>query len=949
MRRLFFFFIFFTFLRADTASIGDRFANICDVFPSSVYGYSTVQLSNSKICGSSSIYSDKTNTLQSVECYTDKECLSNVTCDIKSLNAPKFTPILLTSALTYSVDNDCKYPNECNFTHTDYTSNTNNFNNMTPSILIFDANETCPYDANQKCMTFGDITLQNKNFTLKFYPGDYYFNSLIINSDTKIILPEGGDVRIFVKNDFKIMGDINRNGDSHNLFIYSGGSIEVDRVSVVRAYLYAKGEFRANLPIILYGALTAERNINGNNGIFIYDGSIGDMFNCTEHSQVSLVTGTFNVVESNFDSDTDPIDPENSLNQIFTKIANKPFSVKVLKLNKDYQTLENYSGVVEVDLIKNPSNQYECDTNPTFNRYFLFFNQESVKEINNIIYSGVLKEARFRVRYLTDAQGNMISDNDNACLDRTNNCVWGLLTQIATTRYGDACPTGNIDSDYCDVPCAQVCNYKRNRTGGGGDVPSDECLECIFDNYSNKVCSRDDFSIRPAKYKLSNIDSVIKAGEEFNITLEALDYNGNLISNANFNDDIGLSAKDLKASCRGGKFTNEFYNANFVNGVAHVSVAYNEVGEINASVREIKDTHEFASVDENDSGISEDILLISPGYGTFKLFVPYKFVINGGFYNFNKGKFTYISNTLKMSAFAELNITAYTKNSIAKNYNALCYAKNFDLNVSYKYLDVNNFPIDQKVSYEVNQTGKENNISLNQVLELRDVSKNFFSTDTNGSAIIHLLIGFTKKYSYPVNEFNVTLREVNVSDENSTFGSADINVINPTYSNATYRYGRIRMSNIAGYGNELNGKFTYLYWNNDEWVLNKDHNNNDGNITSVVKPDDVVVELNPVIKGEENVTFKTTHILPYSVKIHLGINSWLWYHPLAITYKDPSEDESCFTHPCVKVDFLMSSKGWSGVKSISNEKFNETNRTVDVNITPNEENVTKSQVKKLNW
>jgi hypothetical protein len=98
----------------------------------------------------------------------------------------------------------------------------------------------------------------------------------------------------------------------------------------------------------------------------------------------------------------------------------------------------------------------------------------------------------------------------------------------------------------------------------------------------------------------------------------------------------------------------------------------------------------------------------------------------------------------------------------------------------------------------------------------------------------------------------------------------------------------------------------------------------------------------------EKIKAVTTHALPYSAKVHLSIPSWLWYHPLATKYEDPSSSNlNCLTHPCVKLTFLKSGKGWAGIGRNS-VKYNEKNVTVETNLSK-ETNISKEGVKKLNW
>ena len=146
--------------------------------------------------------------------------------------------------------------------------------------------------------------------------------------------------------------------------------------------------------------------------------------------------------------------------------------------------------------------------------------------------------------------------------------------------------------------------------------------------------------------------------------------------------------------------------------------------------------------------------------------------------------------------------------------------------------------------------------------------------------------------------------------------------------------------------------FKYQYWNDDRgWVINNKHSQDYGkaNENTSYKPSDVELDFDDSFTKEQNATFSTTHPLPYSVKVHIDIPSWLWYHPLAKAYKAPSSSNlDCLTHPCVKVDFKKSGSGWGGVNAIKEERFKETNRTIKINAS-NDLNGSKSQVKKINW
>ena len=150
------------------------------------------------------------------------------------------------------------------------------------STVVFDPQNT--YDDNPtKVMLLGDLIL-NSNTTLRFKPGDYYFQSITINgNNNNIELPEGGTVRIFVKNNMSIALNntkINENGNSDDLFIYVGESFEDlgsgGGTSIIKAYIYVKNgvTIQNNAPTSFYGSVVAEDviTLDGNNIHFYKDG-----------------------------------------------------------------------------------------------------------------------------------------------------------------------------------------------------------------------------------------------------------------------------------------------------------------------------------------------------------------------------------------------------------------------------------------------------------------------------------------------------------------------------------------------------------------------------------------------------------------------------------------------------------------------------------------------------
>jgi len=455
--------------------------------------------------------------------------------------------------------------------------------------------------------------------------------------------------------------------------------------------------------------------------------------------------------------------------------------------------------------------------------------------------------------------------------------------------------------------------------------------------YNTSVFSSDDFAIRPAKFEFVNLPQKIKAGEEFNITVEAVDINGNPVKDYNetlsLNNSPELAYQLTKSGCNLGKL--EIVDGgNFKDGVAQVKLKYNEVGNLELTLKEVVGS-EFAKVDSDDT--PQNIRLIGPDVN-YTESVPYTFGVSVDFKNYSNGKFTYISNDLNMSSELDVNVTALNKdNEITKNYNSKCYAKNVDLNIT-NHVDGN---IATHTIYSLN--GITNSANVNDNL-LVTIPASDFKTDNNGSAQAKIKINFEKDYRHPVREFNMTITDINISD-------GDITKTISVNKYSTFRYGMIDMSNVCTSGKEANVTVIYNYWTDRGWRVNKYHSDIFGKMKSYLPVKDINVTLDSAINsGNQNITITTTHSLPYFVKIHLAIPSWLWYHPLAKPYKDPdSNNLDCLTHPCLNVGFNGSLRGWGGI-GITPSKYDTRNGNRSVHIDSSDDiKANKLEIKKLNW
>jgi len=659
--------------------------------------------------------------------------------------------------------------------------------------------------------------------------------------------------------------------------------------------------------------------------------------------------GSFNVVETTFDSQIDPVESE--LNDIYTKIVAKPFDMKVIKLDENNK-LQKYKGVIRVDVIKDVQSEEECKENGAVWSGYVLFNNKTNVIISDINISKAMKKARFRVKYLVDKNGNLLKGAHVSCLAHTYNCIWGLLTQIATDRYGNTCPTGRSfvnDSNYCDIPCAQECNYYRNRAQNQGEdntVPSQECIKCVFDNYTNSACSRDNFAVRPYKFNIKelNINKLI-SGEEYQYEIEALDYDLNPAKDYNetltikkatisSNANLVLEYNETKNGCVLGDLLPQT-TLTFVNGRTSYTAKYTEVGKVKFLIKELGDI--YASVDLDD--INTQNSKITSTQKEFE-FIPYEFMfVNVSYLNGYNG-FTYLSNDLTMSSKLGFDIKAINKNSnVVKNYSSECYAKNVEVKITHSLSS----GINNKLIYQEHQSDTVNIKQNTQDIKV-SLDKSRFS---QGEASSIIKINFKKDYKTPQEPFTFTLNTLSVKNSDNVSGNYDLD------SGVTFYYGRIKIPNISGYASVLYNNIEYQYFKNNKWIVNTLHTSTQAggiNIANSVVPG-VDMQLNPIDNGTQIIKYIAQYPPPYKTRGDYAISSWMWYHPKATVYLPPSvTNKNCLTHPCNKISFLKVGEGWGGVGD-QDSIYAPSNKAAKVKSKADTQTpgISKSSVKKLNW
>jgi len=456
-------------------------------------------------------------------------------------------------------------------------------------------------------------------------------------------------------------------------------------------------------------------------------------------------------------------------------------------------------------------------------------------------------------------------------------------------------------------------------------------------DYAGQSDSYDRFSIRPKNFTITPVNTgKIKAGNDFNLTLQALNAAGTPTQNYNEPVTILSASPTLdynitKIGCST-KHLTAVSDTNFTNGVATISLSYDDVGDLNITLHEVQGS-EFAKVDMNDTDFSlyiddspqtvnDKYRAIDPATTTVS-FIPDHFEINATLTDYKAGKFTYIAKDLNMSSTLDINISAKNRqNNTTLNYNNGCYAK--DINLSIGYL-INNFTPEpnihpkhiHKIFYLIDDDNSTNPIDTNipdhgidlaENLKIKstnsphNTSKVIFNTDHNGSAYLHMKLNFDRQSDKPTNPFTLDITDINITDADNVAGTNSVD------TNATYLYARAKATKDFYDDIDKNSTKTPVMvqvycdkWpasatncpgvdtshgqtNEHQWWISTAHDtsNNDGNITlkvgtidpssgtASVSPSNVNITTGSSVGFDNTITVsRTSNTVPMIVEIDL--------------------------------------------------------------------------------
>ncbi|MCF6244240.1 MAG: hypothetical protein L3J43_04335, partial [Sulfurovum sp.] len=264
---------------------------------------------------------------------------------------------------------------------------------------------------------------------------------------------------------------------------------------------------------------------------------------CEQNLTYNPLLGAFNIERT--DSGTyDPVTQPQRRFPLFTQVANKPFDVSIVSY--DVNASPKYMNelllpsdmVVDVELIdSSPYNDeksfFKCqntqeDIIQTLGNgeksHLVNLNQNTSRtDISDIFQTpNALWNAAFRLWYFEDTNGSFIP---HACDTKTDGKCWREKV------YNILQPS--LTTNFCDSLCSST-----NDT-------TDSCYQCLRKFYAKPVCSRDNFAIKPASFRMKLFDN--NESNQISFTETELVVNDTTMST------IGLSAEyqykvDVKAT-----------------------------------------------------------------------------------------------------------------------------------------------------------------------------------------------------------------------------------------------------------------------------------------------------------------------------------------------------------------------------------------------------------------
>ena len=539
------------------------------------------------------------------------------------------------------------------------------------------------------------------------------------------------------------------------------------------------------------------------------------------------------------------------------------------------------------------------------------------------------------------------------------------VTKVELKFYGGGNTTDCDNATYkssqalCDDASATICQ-DTNASGCMllSNVNLGNASRCIqvyiegkdINNTSSDIntsYSSDDFAIRPKKFAIVAPVTPLHAGEDFNLTFQALNANDENSTDYNEtrNTSFEVDANITNTNCNLGNFSLNTFS--FSNGQKNdVNASYSEVGDLNITIKEINGS-EFAKVDADDTPDTQRVIEKN---STILSFRPYQFsIINYAFSRNNPdADWRYMADVNESNISISFNVQAQNEqNQTTQNFDAECAAENVNVKID---LNVTNDDANASYFERINNTetfGNDKNLS--DINFNGTVNDNNF-TDGVSSDIIYALNVY-RVYNQVKNPRTIEVVEVNTTSTNvKNIG------LSPENNSSAFYYARLYTQDLStsktsdtvqakvlvydslvdNYVSDLN-----LTEELSNWYYYKPQNDaSNGNITDLnvsrtTRKESTSDGISATSSFKGNGTFDInvsndenntkTHY------IHLSISPWLWYvyKNFGRDYND-SAGSSCSDHPCIKYNYHRNDDNESGVSSgnVNGVEF-------DVNVSKN--------------
>ncbi len=763
----------------------------------------------------------------------------------------------------------------------------------------------------------GQVTFKSNNITasssseLVLASGDYYMDSFNVpgTSNASSVRAKDSDqiVNFYINGDF-LPGNnpgINSAGNNGNfgalpptnfrLFI-NGGLNTGGGGTTLNAIIYVEKNVVLGNPTYVKGAISAQNNVDiGTGSQIYYDNNIAShtYASCPNPPPPPATVSTMDIIEAT--SYATAGNYANANKAIFTKVVNKPFNLEAVHLNSSGNEAP-YDGTTT--------------GNKTMDMLVTLYTSdpETCTQDNQRIWTGLLAHNTSHITATIDGTSNTTTQSyllTNASKNQKIRAEFiDYATLLLATSAEQSCLTSSLTSSLCLVPACfndgskilqtfpnanqallskcingdgttgakAPCDssaYNGNCGGKKATISPEKynnnlgCAQCIADAANMNSCATDNFAIRPSSFKAFGQNQFKRAGEDFNLTIKALDeaqaakvsgLANNVIGVADYNESLSSlnitsvplneTNTSISTSCpHTGNFTLNNSSNNFENGEVNATMNFSETGIIDISVSE-KPGSEFALIDQGDT--PGDQRYITPSSIVYNLddisqnalsaFIPYTIETSASVTSSGNKDWLYMYNPnatwadLKnMSAKLNYRITAKNKQgATTQNFTKTCFfntsapivdglKKNttFDMFLDLKLKGSNTQ--NEKLSFYVEDSQINSAIWMqnpmadinNTILSHRHFvyPANFLDGESNTTVYFNI----DRNISKSVNPVKITFIDANTSTSWMSNPGATNNFVGTTFANISknFLYSRTHAPRYRFTGNSGDAKIYY--------------------------------------------------------------------------------------------------------------------------------------------